>query len=360
MQSKQSKYFKYRFIIIFILIYNIFNSNYYAIRKRIGVIGLDHSQNVGNNLLKYAISIKLSEFGYIPYIIGRRFRNHNISFINSTVNLVIIKNFSEIKESDFDILMVNSDQTWSVYVQDFYNIAFLKFAEKWEKPKFVYGASLGFDTWKFNDTDEKVAKKLMKKFSGISVREKVSVDLIKKHLDLNAIFVLDPTLLINKKYYLKLIKDYQSYIIKGINNEQYIFAYILKKKKNLQIYLSRVKKKLKLPIFYVTIGNKDQVKEFLYGINSCKAVITNSFHGTIFSIIFNKPFVTFKMMNNDCRLNNLIEIFNIGDRIIDVNSVPSISLLKRPLAIDKLKLNSLRKRSIDYLKQNLFHSNNFF
>lgn len=359
MHSKNTKYFKYRFL-IFIFLYNVFNSNFYAIKKRIGVIGLDHSQNVGNNLVKYAISIKLSEFGYIPYIIGKRFRNHNISFINSTVNLILIKNFSEIKESDFDILMVNSDQTWNVYAQNFYDIAFLKFAENWEKPKFVYGTSLGFDSWKFNKTVEKVAKKLVKKFIGISVREKVSVDLIKKHLDFNAIFVLDPTLLINKKYYLNLIKNYQSDIMREINNEQFIFAYILKKTNNLRKYLSHVKKKLKLPIFYVTIGTKDQVKEFLYGINKCKAVITNSFHGTVFSIIFNKPFVTFKILKDDSRLNNLIDIFNIGDRIIDVNSIPPISLLKKPLTIDKLKLNSLRKKSLNYLRKNLYYSNNFF
>ena len=57
--------------------------------------------------------------------------------------------------------MVNSDQTWrkdtklSAY---FYDVAFLKFAEKWLKPKFINAASLGIDYWKFNKRDEKIAK----------------------------------------------------------------------------------------------------------------------------------------------------------------------------------------------------------
>ena len=307
--------------------------------------------------MKYAISIKLSEFGCVPYIVGTRNKNHNISFIKSVVNLVLIKNFKEIKESNFDILMVNSDQTWNVFTPDFYDIAFLKFAEKWEKPKFVYGASLGFDSWRFNKTDEKIAKKLLTKFSGISVRENDSIDLIKKHLGFNAILVLDPTLLINKKYYLKLIKNYKSDILKRINNTKYIFAYILKNTTKIENYLSKVKKELNLPIFYLTIHKKEQVKEFLYGIINSKAVITNSFHGTVFSIMFNKSFITFKKRKGDNRLNNLKKIFNISDRIIDFNSSPSISLLTKPLYIDKSKLKSLKKKSILYLKKNLFPSN---
>ena len=108
-----------------------------------------------------------------------------------------------------------------------------------------------------------------------------------------------------------------------------------------------------MDIFYVTVKHKDQVKEFLYGIFNSKAVVTNSFHGTVFSIIFSKPFVTFRKRKGDNRINNLNEIFNITDRIIDFNSVPSLSLLNKPLNIDKTKLKLLRKKSISYLKQNL-------
>ena len=279
-----------KIILIFLFIYIIkfLCLEYKNIKKKIGVIGLDHSQNVGNNLLKYAIFIKLKELGFYPYIIGRRFENHDISFIKNTINIRLIKNFSEINEKDYDFLMVNSDQTWRKWDDSFYDIAFLKFAEKWKIHKFIYGTSLGYEEWKFSKEDEETAKCLLKNFTGISVRENCSVPLIKKFLGFEAQYVLDPTFLIDKNIYLDLIKDYKSEIIKEINNEEFIFAYIIIRSNNIENYLKMASKQMNLKIFYINIFHKNQVKEFLYGLTRCKAVITDSFHGTVFSLIFNK------------------------------------------------------------------------
>ena len=165
---------------------------------KVGVIGVRHEANIGNNLLKYAMSVKLLELGYIPYIIGTVWdKFNNIEFINQTTNLIIIKNnFSEIKINDYDILIVNSDQTWAKFDENFYDYGFLRFAENWTTPRFIYGASLGCDFWAFSKKDEELAKIWLKKFSGISVREKDSINLIKQHLGINPEFVLDPTFLI--------------------------------------------------------------------------------------------------------------------------------------------------------------------
>ena len=76
--------------------------------KKVGVVGVRHETNIGNNLIKYAMTIKLKELGYIPYIIGTVWKRfNNIEFINQNTNLVIIKNnFSELKKNDYDILIV--------------------------------------------------------------------------------------------------------------------------------------------------------------------------------------------------------------------------------------------------------------
>ena len=74
--------------------------------------------------------------------------------------MIIKNNFSEIKRNDYDVLMVNSDQTWRRFDKDFYDYGFLKFAESWKIKKFAYGASLGYDYWKLTQKDEEVAKKL--------------------------------------------------------------------------------------------------------------------------------------------------------------------------------------------------------
>ena len=348
------------FVIIFIIFVNITKNKYILKKKKIGVIGLEHSQNVGNNLLKFAMFIKLSELGYDPYIVGKQYLNHNISFISKTINIKLINNFSEIKENDFDILMVNSDQTWKKYSSDFYDIALLRFAEKWKTPKFIYGASLGYESWKFNKKEENIAKYLLKKFSGFSVREISSVKLIEKNLGFKTQFVLDPTLLIDKKYYLNLINDYTSEIIYPTNNNSFILTYIISNPNRIRKYLSYIKKKLNIKIINININTKNQVKEFLYGIIHSKAILTDSYHGTLFSIIFNKPFISFtKNGLNESRFNSLDKIFNIRNRIFKFYSFPPISLLNLPLIINDTKLMILKRESINYLKKNLAFNDKF-
>ena len=227
-----------------------------------------------------------------------------------------IPNFSEIKEKDYNILIVNSDQTWRKWNTDFYDIAFLRFAKDWNVPKFIYATSIGFNKWSFNKTDENLAKILLKNFTGISVREKSLIEFIKKHLGFKAVYVLDPTLLIEKKYYLKIIEKYKN----GVNlNNNYLFTYrinhtILKNAMNSLI--SKAQKKFGYALYNADRNDGEYIETFLYGIKNCKAVVTDSFHGTVFSIIFNKPFITFKRKNDE-RLKTLGNLLGIQKRILN-------------------------------------------
>ena len=213
---------------------------------------------------------------------------------------------------------------------------------------------MGFENWKFRKKDEEIAKYLLKNFTGISVRERSAKILIKKYLGFNAQFVLDPTLLIDKKYYLNLIKGFKSEIASQLNNEEYLFVYIVTKPNYFGKYLNYVTNKLKIKIFYLTINNKNQVQEFIYGISHCKAVITDSFHATVFSIIFKRPFITFEnKFNAESRFNSLNEIFNIKSRVFDFRETPNITLLNLPLSINERNLITLKKQSVEYLKKNI-------
>ena len=351
---KYIRYLKALYIIFNIIkisqtIHNKFN------KKKIGVIGLNHSQNIGNNLLKYAIFIKLSELGFDPYIVGKRNFNQNISFLQKYTKIKLIKsNFREIKINDFDILIVNSDQTWRKWDEYFYDIAFLKFAEKWNKKKLVYATSLGVNKWEFNEKDEKIAKYLIKKFNGISVREKGSIKLIENHLGIKPLFVLDPTLLINKRYYLKIIKNFKN---EELLDNKCLFVYLLNNITKINNFIKNISSKLNYKIFFVNVYSENQIKNFIYGIYHCKAVITDSYHGTLFSIIFNKPFISFSPVFNGIeRFNTLKEVFNLYNRIFDCNysSVPDINLLKINININKNPiLNLIKKQSLNYLKKKL-------
>ena len=296
--------------------------------------------------------IILSKLGFEPYIVGKRFRNHNISFIQNLIRIRIInKTFSEIKKDDYDILIVNSDQTWRKWNNYFYDIAFLKFAQKWNKIKFVYGASLGVEKWSFTKADEKIAKYLIRNFTGISVREKGSIKKIKDHLGIKPLLVLDPTFLIDIKYYIKIIKNYKRNIKQ---NDNFIFSYTVTNSKKLKRFIRIITENNHYKIKIINIHTANQIEEFLYGIYNCKAVITDSFHGTVFSIIFNKPFISFLYKKNGIeRFNSLKSLFNIGDRIYDLDSIPDANLLETPLNINKTVLNILKEKSINFIKRNL-------
>ena len=205
-------------------------------------------------MIKYAISTKLKELGYRPYIIGTHLNNFNISFVNQTTNLVIIhNNFSEIKEDDYDVLMVNSDQTWRKFDENFYDYGFLKFAKDWKIKKFVYGASIGFANWRLTNKEDEIIKNLLKDFSGISTREEGSINLIEKHLGIKPIQVVDPTLLIDKKYYLNIIKDYKGEVD---IQKKYIFIYSIDFSKYIAKVFKNAKSILNYESYYLTLKNK--------------------------------------------------------------------------------------------------------
>ena len=320
---------------------------------KIGIIGLSHNCNIGNNLLKYAISVKLTQLGYTPYIIGKYdyAKHQDIHFIKHHTNLIIIDRFSEIKRNDYDILMVNSDQTWRKFYSNFYNIAFLYFARNWNILKFIYGASLGFKDWKFNKKDELIAKDCLKSFKGISVREIGAVERIKKHLNITPTFVLDPTFLIDKKYYLDIINNF---VVDKYIGEDFLFTYIFTENKNITKFIQKASESYNYKIFRVKKYNKNAIQKFIYGLYNCKAAITDSYHGTLFSIIFNKPFVAFINKNeaND-RFDSLIKTFKINDRVYDINESPNINLLLNKLQIDRKIIKSLKTKSIHFLISSL-------
>jgi len=345
------------FIFLLIIYKNYFSKNKnIGLREKklkIGVVGVRHSINIGNNLIKYAISIILKEIGFIPYIIGTKIHNYNIKFVERNTNLVIIKkDFKEIKEKDYDILMVNSDQTWRKFDKHFYDYGFLRFAKKWNKIKFIYGAS-GIEYWNFDKKKIRIIKNLLKNFTGISVREKGSVNLVKKYLNITPEVVVDPTLLIDKKYYLDLLQDYPN------NNytNDYIFIYSFSTYKNIpsmKNFLNKANKILNYDIYEYPYNNRSIVEDFIYNISNCKAVVTSTFHGTLLSIIFDKPFITFTFNNKGKeRLNSLGKLLSVENRFFSQDEKPDVNLLTTPLNINYSIIKELRRKSINFIKKSL-------
>lgn len=297
--------------------------------------------------------IKLKELGFEPEIVGHLRANNNISFLNKTIKIkYIYKSFkTEINRNDYDILMVNSDQIWRKTNLNYRDIGFLEFAKEWKIQKFIYCASLGINHWLFNRSDDKYFKELLKNFTGTSVREKGLIELAKRHLDIEPQLVVDPTLLIDKEYYLDLIKDYKN----EFNvDDKYIFIYKIDQITAMDNFIKEAIEKGNYKIYDCSMDNIDYIQRFIYGIYHSNAVITTSYLGTLFSIIFNKPFVAFNLetRGND-RFNTLRDVYGLGNRIFSVKGKPDLSLLTTTMEINITKINELKMESIKYLKKNL-------
>jgi len=323
-------------------------------KKRVGLIGVEIDQNPGNNLIKYAMFTKLKEYGFDPIVIAKIKRDNRIDFLSNKVKLKIIKySFKELKEEDYDILMINSDLSWTFSNRaDFYDNAFLHFAQKWNTSRFIYGASMGTMNWFYSRQDDEMAKKLLKDFMGISFREIGTARMAEEHLGIKALFVLDPTFLLDKSYYLDLIKDYK----RDFDfNRKYIMIYQLDKNEIIKKFIKDAVNKLNYTIYEVSHQDEYYVENFLFAMNISQAVISDSFHGSIFSIIFNKPFISFiNYGRGGQRFVSLRDTFNLSNRIIDSeNSNPDINLLIEPLNINQTRLKELKNISINFLKKNL-------
>jgi len=344
-------------IIILLILENIITYDFLRKnKKRVCIINLMNLQNVGNILVKFSLYKKIKELGFHPTIVASVSSPEvNIDFLKRTTNLKVInKAFSELNEKNYDYIVVNSDQTWVYFDKKyFYDIAFLAFAKNWKIPKFIYGASIAHDKWFYTKEDEEVAKKLLKNFTGISFREKNLVRMAKKYLDINGVFVLDPTLLLDKKYYLNEIRYYHS---KLKSTDKFIFIYQLDNNPILEEVVKESVKKFDFKIYKHNLNKDDYIESFIFGISKCQAVITDSFHGTVFSIKFNKPFLSFiNRFRGKGRFDSLKEVFNLENRIIDTiyNNTIDINLLNTPLILNNTLYFELQNFSMNYLKRNL-------
>ena len=191
----------------------------------------------------------------------------------------------------------------------------------------------------------------LKNFTGISIREQNCIDLVKTHFGVVPEFVLDPTLLIDKKYYLDLAKNYPK---NRIINKNYIFVYNIASTKKVQSFSIIASNKLNYTIYEFILNNTNPIEDFIYYIAGCKAVLSNSYHGTLFSIIFNKPFISFCNKKNDLRFQSLGNSFDLINRIVSYDDTdPDVSLLKIPLNLNISLIEDLKKKSIHFIKKNL-------
>lgn len=270
-----------------------------------------------------------------------------------------LKNF--VNTEKFDVVIVGSDQVWrKKYINyKYYKSYFLDFVDSTKTKKVAYAASFGKDYWEGENDSEEIAK-LLQDFISVSVREALGVDICKDTFNYDkAVHVLDPTMLIGKEFYQnEIIAKYAEANTHKGGLLTYVLDEVVEKKEIIEFVQknSGLKSVHHLKGFnasHVTFT----VPQWVVSFANADFVVTDSFHGMVFSIIFEKEFV---VIGNESRgmdrFISLVSKLGVEDRLIfDVKDLEGKELEK----IDYNRVNKIledeKKKSLEFLNGSLIH-----
>lgn len=317
------------------------------------------------SVLKKNNSVKniIKNFQALPYITALKKKYKNFEdFLYTNCNLTrryVSSDDLKVDIPQSDIYISGSDQLWNVRTTDFDSSYYFDFLPD-DARRISYAASMGplmIDWTKYSK--EKYAE-LLKKYVAISVREENTQKMISEISGCNSKVHIDPTLLLTEDEWLKVSSG------RNFNNGKYILFYSLEPTHEQLRTVKLISKTLNLPVVITKYCNKYDyfnsfVKlydsgpaDFISLIHNASFVITSSFHGTAFSVLFKKPFFVFNGMK-DNRINTLLTKTNLENRSINsfnyehvLNSAYNVDFSKSVSAIE-IEL----KRSKEYLKNSL-------
>lgn len=264
------------------------------------------------SMLRYARSLSVIKK------LQRAYRN-NTAFIEENFSIVYYDGFEQLRNiiPENDYFLVGSDQVWnpSAPQKEF----FLDF-NTYGKKRLSYAASFG--VLSIGSEHEDYIRRMLSSFSSISVREKSMVPVIRS-LDpsLTPEVHIDPTFLVPDDDWRRM------YSARADVPERYILVYVLYRDNKLNDELARLSKRTGLPVISVQLGTSSvyadkriydcDVKEFLWLIDHAEYVVTSSFHGLAFSIIFHKRFSASVNPSAPTRLTDLMELLSIENCSVD-------------------------------------------
>lgn len=288
--------------------------------KKIAIITLQPHTNYGGILQAYALQTLCEKKGFkteiilpqdvntlLPWFKGmdasdiKIIKQHTDRFIAQYLHTRDVA-FSEISSNDYDAYVVGSDQIWRYYlakimIGDFENV-FLRFTDRWNVKRIAYAPSFGLDTWKAPEALYPEISRLLAQFDAVSVRENSGVEMCKNLLGRkDAVLVVDPTLLLERADYEALIDQCYTEPIAGD-----AACYVLNRDEEKEELIQRVCQTKQLTPFDMqskvensnaTVEERIQppLEHWLRCFRDSRMVITDSFHATVFSIQFRRPFI---------------------------------------------------------------------
>lgn len=347
----------------------------FALNKKIGEMGHESTlidycdigmiEQYKVSIFKKNISFKRTISNIITYIPRKtrynKFVLFSTKFLNTTSLLITDENVLRKYNFNFDAYICGSDQVWNpeIYGDTVNPIYFLDFVSNQKAIKISYAASFGRDEIETKFYPE--MKKYLENIKFLSVRENDGVNIIKKISGQDSQQVVDPVFLIKPEEWSAMDA---SIVIK----KPYILIYLMESNLDLLKIAHLLSKDLSIEVINITPSilkyycvDKNIMtagpSDFVSLIKNASYVITNSFHATAFSIIFNRPFLTLKHSKWNSRMQSLLNTFGISTQMITKLSTDDPVILEKMFHYDTNKINILIEReirkSIDFLKKAL-------
>lgn len=347
---------------------------------KIGIVTIPDFNNYGNRLQNYALQVAVEKLGVECHSLVL----HRPNLIKSYIKSLIINNGKSLREKRLDMLrlkaflnfdhkyvntielpdkftselakkyeyfLVGSDQVWNpAWSKDLFHRMFLEFAN--DDQKIAYAPSFGVSEIP-NELRKKYADGL-KSFAKLSVREESGASIVKTLINKEIPVVLDPTMLLNSQEWKEVAK-----LPSAIKNEKYLLTYFLGGTNNeYKSCINKMAKEKHLKVLNLLDKETKEMyangpAEFLGLILNADLVLTDSFHASVFSILFERQFIVFNRLGSGAgmssRITTLLKKFGLENCLYqnDLNDY----LPDYTLALDKLEEE--QKNSYEYLKESL-------
>ena len=262
--------------------------------------------------------------------------------------------------------IVGSDQVWrATYARYMESTAFffLSFATQEQRQHSIaYAASFGSDEWEGTPEETDECARLLKDFKAVSVREHSGIRICQDSFGVNAVQMPDPTLLLDPDDYSEIIRSWWTRRLSSPS----IASYILDSSDSRQALAADTAEQLQLSLQPLTVQNHApqlmnriplSTPQWLRCVRDAECLLTDSFHGCVFAIIFNTPFVCLGNENRgSARFDSLLDTFGLQDRLLINPTAEQVAeCMNTP--IDWERVNSIRNkeklRGLEFLKSNI-------
>lgn len=365
---------------------------------RIGILTQALHGNYGGILQNYALHQVLRQMGHCPVTIDRHIRGpesrgkkivkvllrnlhkyydssmltmserHNLcakqlDFVERHIDRIgpiyTQADFDKIvSDSSFDTFIVGSDQCWRpCYSANICNY-YLDFASDRDIKRIVYAASFGVDKWEYSEAHTAQVAKAAKFLNAVSVREESGMSLCSKYLGVDATWVLDPTMLL-------CAEGFKQFITTPKALTPFLTEYLLEYSADVVFMMDEIKKQMGIAecrnnnnnLYFhrfasISRYSNISIEEWISNIANARLVITDSFHGVVFSILFNTPFVVhLNGTRGNTRIESLLKDFGLENCIVE--GIGNVNIPEIDWERVNSHLNKRREYSLNFLEKAL-------